>query len=221
MRANFGDFGIFCHIDFKILKKFVTRVRPYWDQFWKILAFAFGEMSKVHDKPPWHEFSQNFVKFYRNWKFWNFRVKDFKFWIWQGHEISNFGFQKQFCARFVQNFLQIWQKIKIPPRILSFKDKFYRQFSPKFEWCQNFRIWFVRYYALQELFQNFEDDSLRIIKISILQNFESKILQNDAWNDFVAKFNNFVTSLGLIDLKILQILSARDKDFEILNFVDW
>ena len=41
---NFGDFDI----DFKNLKKvFVTVVRPYWDQFWKILILKFWLDHKV------------------------------------------------------------------------------------------------------------------------------------------------------------------------------
>ena len=43
---NFGDESQFWWIlgfwyRLQILKKFVTRVRPYWDQFWKILTIEF------------------------------------------------------------------------------------------------------------------------------------------------------------------------------------
>ena len=40
---NFGDFDI----DFKILKKSLTFVRPYWDKFWKILTLKFWFDQKV------------------------------------------------------------------------------------------------------------------------------------------------------------------------------
>ena len=46
MRANFGDFGDF-DIDFKILKNLVTRVRRYWDKFFKILTIEFWWNRKV------------------------------------------------------------------------------------------------------------------------------------------------------------------------------
>ena len=46
LRANFGDFGILVSTS-KFWKKFVTRVRPYWDQFWKILTIEFWWNRKV------------------------------------------------------------------------------------------------------------------------------------------------------------------------------
>ena len=74
MGANFGDFDI----DFKILKNdLVTRVRPYWDKFWKILTFAFWWNRKVmiNHRGGILIFCQILSKL----KFLDFRVKDFKF----------------------------------------------------------------------------------------------------------------------------------------------
>ena len=86
MRANFGDFGILVSTS-KFWKKFVTRVTPYWDKFFKILTFEFWWNRKVmiNHRGGILIFCQILSKM----KILDFRVKDFKFWI-LGLRISNF-----------------------------------------------------------------------------------------------------------------------------------
>ena len=87
---NFGDESQFWWIleilisTSKFWKKFVTRVRPYWDKFWKILTIEFWWNRKVmiNHRGGILIFGQILSKS----KILDFRVKDFKFVI-----SSNFG----------------------------------------------------------------------------------------------------------------------------------
>ena len=110
MRANFGDFGILVSTS-KFWKKFVTRVRPYWDQFWKILTIEFWWNRKVmiNHRGGILIFCQILSKL----KILDFRVKDLKFcdfvkfWI-LGLRISNFRFSSEFSS----NLFNFGQKLK-------------------------------------------------------------------------------------------------------------
>ena len=119
MRANFGDFGILVSTS-KFWKKFVTRVRPYWDKFWKILTFEFWWNRKVmiNHRGGILIFGQILSKS----KILDFRVKDLKFcdfakfWI-LGLRTSNFVISSEFSSILyknhekIENFLsqiQIW-----------------------------------------------------------------------------------------------------------------
>ena len=109
MRANFGDFGILVSTS-KFWKKFVTRVRPYWDKFWKILTIEFWWNRKVmiNHRGGILIFGQILSKF----QILDFRVKDLKFcdfvkfWI-LGLRISNFRFSSKFSSNLF-NFDQNW-----------------------------------------------------------------------------------------------------------------
>ena len=110
MRANFGDFGILVSTS-KFWKKFVTRVRPYWDQFWKILTIEFWWNRKVmiNHRGGILIFGQILSKL----KILDFRVKDFKFcdfvkFLILGLRISNF----RFSSKFSSNLFNFDQKLK-------------------------------------------------------------------------------------------------------------
>ena len=126
----------------KFWKKFVTFVRPYWDQFWKILTFEFGRNRKVmiNHRGGILIFCQNLSKL----KILDFRVKDLKFcdfvkfWI-LGLRISNFDFRQNFhqiCSILIKNW-NLWSRVKdfkfwfsLGLRISNFtnlpKSKFYK-----------------------------------------------------------------------------------------------
>ena len=104
MRANFGDFGILVSTP-KFWKKFVTRVRPYWDKFWKILTIEFWWNRKVmiNHRGGILIFGQILSKL----KILDFRVKDFKFcdfvkFLILGLRISNFRFSLIFSSKFIK-----------------------------------------------------------------------------------------------------------------------
>ena len=92
-------------------KSLSTFVRPYWDQFWKILTFEFGRNRKVmiNHRGGILIFCQNLSKL----KILDFRVKDLKFcdfvkfWI-LGLRISNF----RFSSKFSSNLFNFDQKLK-------------------------------------------------------------------------------------------------------------
>ena len=127
---NFGDESQFWWIleilisTSKFWKSLVTRVRPYWDQFWKILTFEFWWNRKVmiNHRGGILIFCQILSKL----KILDFRVKDFKFcdfvkfWI-LGLRISNFQFSSIFSSKFIKKWNFCCQNPNFVSRVKDFK----------------------------------------------------------------------------------------------------
>ena len=222
MRANFGDFGILVSPS-KFWKKFVTRVRPYWDQFWKILTIEFwwNRKGMINHRGGILIFGQILSKM----KILDFRVKDFKFcdfvkfWILRVKDLKFSIFGKIFS-----NLFKIHQKLKIfvskiqilCARVKDFKFWFSLGLrisnftkSPNSKFHQNHKF-FTKKFLISQILWVLGNDRLRAAKEVVAILWRKRCLTGPGTADFRGRcliFQKMFPEISFSARKISQALS--------------